>query len=132
MKLPSDVLYVLLVALILLIVLGSSDAGQAYPVIVQEATEEPLFRLGVLLLLILASYQHISLGILLAVVFVFMMLHVPLLQKGTEGFSNGSPLHHCGTYTPKSIQQTGTAFYPLNDSEGQSEIRGKDVSEIKD
>ena len=122
LKLSQNVTAVLLVVLVLLVSVLSSEIEYQYPLFLRNALEEPLFKLVVLLFVIYMTYQNFTLGLLLALIFVFSVTNVRTMSQVSEGFENGSPLAHCGTYNT-DIKKVGTVYYPMHDNQNTRRIR---------
>ena len=92
--------------------------------ILRNALNEPIFKLVVLILVSVVTYQNFTCGLLLAMIFVFSVTNVSSLSQVNEGFENGAPVSHCGSYCGKEIKKVGTAFYPMHDNDKVNKVRG--------
>ena len=88
LKLSQNVTAVLLVVLVLLVSVLSSEIEYQYPLFLRNALEEPLFKLVVLLFVVYMTYQNFTLGLLLALIFVFSVTNVRTMSQVSEGFEN--------------------------------------------
>lgn len=109
--------YVFIILLWLIIVFFSTRAENSYPNHLHQYTNEPLYKLIILILIILVSEFNFTLSILLTIVFLLMISDINLLSEVNEGFIFGPAVGSCSIYSPEDIKKTGTMFYPLNTNE---------------
>jgi len=131
-KTISQLCPLLIVVFALVIALFSSNADSEYPEFLRNLFNEPLFKFVVLVGIVMVCHYHFCCGLLLAIMFVLALNNISALSQAPslEGFENGSPVSHCGTYDGEAINRVGNAFYPMHDNERVKKVRGGDDKEM--
>jgi hypothetical protein len=93
---------------------ASYGKGSEYVSWAYNVGDQPVYRLLVLLLILLAANHSFSLALMLALLFMVINSIVPMLTELDETFVFGSPLTDCGAYTKDAVQKEGTPFYPMH------------------
>lgn len=115
--------YLLIVFLLVIIVIYSSTIESIYPSQMHKIANEPLYKLILLIVIVVISEYNLALGLLCAIVFIFMITDVSLLSKVNEGFLYGPAVNSCGIYDSKDIKEVGTPFYPLHENERTKQLQ---------
>lgn len=82
------ILYILIIAIIFFITFFSSNIETTYPDQFHSITQEPLYKIIILFIIILVSEVSVPLAILLAIAYLLMIYDVNLLSKINETFAN--------------------------------------------
>ena len=93
-----------------------SELTTDYPDIIHDMVEEPLFKLIVILVIFYISTKDFQIGLLLSMIFTIMISNIPLLSETdiVDNFTAGPALSDCSTYEKDTVEEIGTAFYPIN------------------
>ena len=127
----SQLCPLLIVVFALVISLFSSNIDSEYPEFLRELLSEPLFKFVILVGIVMISRHNFCCGLLLAMIFVLALNNISTMsQPFHEGFENGSPVSHCGTYDGGEIERVGNAFYPMHDNERVKSVRGGDDNTV--
>lgn len=105
--------YFILFVLIFIIGFYSTQVEKSYPDFLQNLSDEPLYKFIVLCFIVFITQYSVPIGILLSIIFIFTVTDINLLSNINESFM-GPPVNSCQIYNPKTTQEIGTAFYPLN------------------
>jgi len=105
---------IIIIILVFIISFYSTNMEKPYPDFIYNAMFEPLFKFIFLCIIIYATSHNTTIGILLAILFVFCNNDLSILNNLSEGFNNGPPVNTCSIYDPLKTKQIGTAFYPIN------------------
>ena len=122
-----------LIVVVLVLVIGvfSTNIEYEYPDFLQDMVDEPIYKLVSLGLIVYVSTIDCRIALLLAVVFIFSLSDINLLSEMSEGFLHGPPVASCKAYDGKKIKETGTAFYPLNDNTTIQNMRNDGKEEVE-
>ena len=115
--------YLLILFLLVIIVIYSSKIESVYPSQMQKIANEPLYKLILLVVIILISEYNLALGVLCAIVFIFMVNDVFMYSNINEGFLFGPAVNSCGIYDSQDIKEVGTPFYPLTENERTKQLQ---------
>jgi hypothetical protein len=107
------IVYCVLVVLVIVIGIFSTQVEKSYPDFIHNLSEEPLYKFIALCIIVFITQHNFSVGLLLSIIFLFTISDIGLLSNISESFT-GPPVNSCQIYDPKETQQIGTAFYPLN------------------
>lgn len=84
----KTILYILIIIIIFIIIFFSSNIETIYPDQLHSLTQEPLYKIIILFMIVLVSEISLPLAILLAMVYMLMILDINLLSKINETFGN--------------------------------------------
>ena len=110
------IVYCVLVVLVVIIGIFSTQVEKAYPDFIHNLSEEPLYKFVALCIIVFITMRSFSIGLLLAIIFLFTISDIGLLSNISESFT-GPPVNSCQIYNPEDTKQIGTAFYPLNSNQ---------------
>jgi len=108
--------YLIIVLLIIVITFYSTNVEKTYPEILQDLTDEPLYKFISLIIILFVTRYNAIIGILLAIVFLFTISDIGILSTVSETRESfeGPPVNSCQIYNKNKTKQFGTAFYPIN------------------
>lgn len=106
--------HIVIIFLVIVLVLYSSRIETIYPSHMQKISQEPLYRLIFLLVIVLLTEYNLPIAILAAILFMFMIHDVSILSKVNEGFLFGPAVNTCDIYKKEDIEKDGGPFYPIN------------------
>ena len=110
------IVYCVLVVLVVIIGIFSTQVEKAYPDFIHNLSEEPLYKFVALCIIVFITMRNFSIGLLLAIIFLFTVSDIGLLSNISESFT-GPPVNSCQIYNSEDTKQIGTAFYPLNSNQ---------------
>lgn len=115
-KIIEYISYIIIVLLIIIITFFSTNVEKTYPELLQDLTDEPLYKFISLVIILFVTRYNTVIGILLAIVFLFTISDIGILSSVSETKENfeGPPVNSCQIYNKEKTKQIGTAFYPIN------------------
>lgn len=108
--------YFIILLLIIVITFFSANVEKKYPELLQDLTDEPLYKFISLIVILFVTRYNAIVGILLAIVFLFTISNIDILSnvsKTKENFE-GAPVNSCQIYDKHKTKLIGTPFYPIN------------------
>ena len=95
----------------LLIAFKTSNISNDLPDIIHDIYDEPMYKLIIFIILFLIIKKNFLIGLLLFINVILVLMDYHILSEGFQGPNLNSDI-----YNKKSIDYTGTAFYPMSDN----------------
>ena len=87
-----------------------SSKIECLSITIQKIANEPLYKLILLIVIVLISEYNLALGLLCAIVFIFMVNDVFVYSNINEGFLYGPAVNSCGIYDSQDIKKSEHLF----------------------